>query len=112
MIIGNKDQRTIAKSSGTEGLVYCDNSTVIDASPVLNRPDGSFICQTIPYIMLASEWNQLNVLTFQSPETIVFTILAGCRFVNPTWVTEYSSTFVVACVQCNKGMINLDRWKL
>jgi hypothetical protein len=92
--------------------MYCDNSTIVDAFPVFYGADGSLICETIPYIVLASEWISSNVLTFQSPEAIILAVLARGRFVNPAWVTEYSSTFVVAGVQCNKGMIDLNCWKL
>jgi hypothetical protein len=92
--------------------MYCDNSTVINAFPVFDGADSSFICKTIPYIVLASVWIASNTRTFQSPETIILAILAGGRFVNPAWVTEYSSAFVVASVQCNEGMIDLNRWKL
>src|ERR1700722_10821050 len=112
MIIGNKDQRTVAKRSGSKGIVHCNNSTIIDTFPVFNGADGSLICETIPYTLLACEWVSSNVPTFQSPEAIIPAVLARGRFVNPTWVTEYSSTFVVAGVQCNKRMIILNRWKL
>ncbi len=98
MIIGNKNQGTVAKGSGSEGIVYCDDSTIVYAPPVFNGADGSLIRETIPYVVLASVGISSSVLTFQSPKAIVFAILAGCRFVNPAWVTKYSGTFMVACV--------------
>jgi hypothetical protein len=92
--------------------MYCNNSTVVDAFPIFDGADGSFICETIAYTVLAFEWIASNIPTFQSSEAIILAVLAGGRFVNPAWVTEYSSTFVVASVQRNKGMINLNCWKL
>jgi len=99
MIIGDKDDGTVTKGTSRESVNNRDNTTRIDATPILNRSNSSLICQAKTCKVLAFLSRLYNMLlTLKSAETVHVAILDGCGFVDPAGIPKNSSTLAMACV--------------